>query len=202
VLGAGQRSSDLLLVTLGTGIGGGLVTGGQLVRGANRFAGEIGHMVVDVHGPPCPCGKRGCWERYASGSGLGRLGREAAEAGHSRRIVELAGGDPVAVRGEHVTTAATEGDEGALAVVDRFAWWVGLGLANLANIFDPECIVLGGGLAGSGRLFLKPVRAAFTELVEAAEYRPDIRIVLAELGERAGAVGAALLARQAAAENR
>ncbi len=198
VLGAGQKSLDLLMVTLGTGIGGGLVTGGQLVLGGNGFAGEIGHMVVDIHGPPCPCGKRGCWERFASGSGLGRLGREAAEAGQAPRIVELAGGDPVAVRGEHVTTAATEGDPGALEIVGRFAWWVALGLANLANVFDPECIVLGGGLVEAGGLFLEPVRAAFTDLVEAAEYRPKIRIALAELGWRAGAVGAALLARQGA----
>jgi glucokinase len=199
VLGAGQGSLDLLLVTLGTGIGGGLVVAGQVAHGANGFSGEIGHMVVDVHGPPCPCGKRGCWERFASGSGLGRLGREAAEAGQAPRIVELAGGDPVAVRGEHVTAAAVEGDRAALEVIDSFAWWVALGLANLANIFDPECIVLGGGLVEAGGLFLEPVRAAFRDLVEAAEYRPNIRIVLAQLGERAGAVGAALLARDAAA---
>jgi glucokinase len=197
VLGAGQGSGDLLMVTLGTGIGGGLITGRRLVRGANGFAGEIGHMVVDAHGPPCPCGKHGCWERFASGSGLARLGREAAEAGAAPRLVELAGNDPMSVRGEHVTAAASAGDPGARAVVDRFAWWVALGLANLANIFDPECIVLGGGLAGSGGLFLEPVRAAFAELVEAAEYRPPIRIVVAHLGEQAGAVGAALLARDA-----
>ncbi|MDQ6616756.1 MAG: ROK family protein [Actinomycetota bacterium] len=198
MMGAGQGSQDVLMVTLGTGIGGGLVSGGQLVQGGNGFAGEIGHMVVDTHGPPCTCGHRGCWERFASGSGLGRLGREAAEAGQAARIVQLAGGDPVAVRGEHVTAAATEGDAGALSVIDRFAWWVALGLANLANIFDPECFVLGGGLAESGGLFLEPVRTAFADLVEAGEHRPAIRIVLAQLGGRAGAVGAALLARQAA----
>ncbi len=198
VLGAGQGSRDLLMVTLGTGIGGGLVSGGQLVMGANGFAGEIGHMVVDVNGPPCPCGKRGCWERFASGSGLGRLGREAAEAGQASRIVELAGGDPMAVRGEHVTGAAGEGDPGALAVIAQFSWWVALGLANLANVLDPDCIVLGGGLAESGGMFLAPVRAAFWDLVEAGAHRPAIRIALAELRERAGAVGAALLARDAA----
>lgn len=197
VLGAGQGSEDLLMVTLGTGIGGGLVAGGAVMRGGNGFAGEIGHMVVDTHGPPCPCGKRGCWERFASGSGLGRLGREAAEAGLAPRIVALAGGDPMAVRGEHVTAAAVERDPDALTVVASFAWWVALGLANLANVLDPECIVLGGGLVAAGGLFLEPVRHAFFDLVEAAEYRPDIRIVLAQLGERSGAVGAALLARAA-----
>ena len=195
-IGAGQGSDDLLMVTLGTGIGGAMVVGGRLARGANGFAGEIGHMVVEAHGPPCPCGKQGCWERFASGSGLARLGREAAEAGAAPRLVELASHDPMAVRGEHVTLAASEGDPGALAVVDRFAWWIALGLANLANVFDPDCIVLGGGLAGSGGLFLEPVRDAFAQLVEAVGYRPPIRIVLAQMGERSGAVGAAMLARE------
>jgi glucokinase len=201
-LGAARGSGDVLMVTLGTGIGGGLVAGGRLVSGGHGFAGEIGHMVVDVNGPPCPCGQRGCWERFASGSGLGRLGREAAVAGQVPRVVELAGGDPEAVRGEHVTAAANQGDPGARHVIDRFAWWLALGLANLANILDPECIVIGGGLAESGGLFLEPVRTAFAGLVEAAPHRPAIAIVLAELGERAGAVGAALLARDAAARTR
>ncbi|HEX3539788.1 MAG TPA: ROK family protein [Acidimicrobiales bacterium] len=195
VLGAGQGSDDVLMVTLGTGIGGGLISGGRLLRGSNGFSGEIGHIVVDAHGPPCPCGKRGCWERFASGSGLARLAREAAEAGAAPRLVELAGGDPLAVRGEHVTRAAVEGDAGAEAVVATFAWWVAVGLASLANVFDPECIILGGGLTVAGGLFLPPVQAAFAELVEAAEHRPAIRIVLAQLGEQAGAVGAAMLAR-------
>lgn len=193
--GAGRRADHMVLITLGTGIGGGLVRGGVLDRGANGFAGEVGHMVVDPHGPPCPCGKRGCWERFASGSGLGRLGRDAAEAGRAPRLVALAGGDPTAVRGEHVTQAAAEGDEGALEVMRSFAWWVALGLSNLANIVDPELFVVGGGLVAAGEVLLGPVRAAFAELVEAAEHRPEVPILPAALGERAGAVGAALLAR-------
>ena len=95
--------TDAVMVTLGTGIGGGIIAGGRVVRGASGFAGEIGHMVVDPSGPPCPCGKRGCWERFASGSGLGRLAREAAHAGRLDDVVALAGGDPESVRGEHVT---------------------------------------------------------------------------------------------------
>ena len=91
------------MVTLGTGIGGGVIAGGHVVRGASGFAGEIGHMVVDPTGPTCPCGKRGCWERFASGSGLGRLAREAAHAGRLDAVVSLAGGDAESVRGEHVT---------------------------------------------------------------------------------------------------
>jgi glucokinase len=193
--GAARGCDHALLITLGTGIGGGIVVCGQLLEGANGYAGEIGHMVVDPSGPPCPCGKRGCWERFASGSGLGRLARDAAHAGQAVRMVELAGGDPEAVRGEHVTRAAAEGDAQALEVMARFAWWLALGLANLANIFDPQCLVLGGGLVEAGPILLEPARRAFHDLVEGAEQRPGISIVLAELGERAGAIGAATLAR-------
>ena len=196
LVGAAEGRRNVLLATLGTGIGGGIVCDGRLVEGANGFAGEIGHIVVDPNGPKCPCGKRGCWERMASGSGLGRLGREAAEAGEATRVVELAGGDPEAVRGEHVTVAAAEGDAQARAVMARFAWWVALGLANLANIFDPECIILGGGLIDAGALLMDPVRSAFTDLVEGAQYRPGLEILPAALGSQAGAIGAALLARE------
>ena len=194
--GAAHGVDDVVMVTLGTGIGGGIILDGSLFRGHNGFAGEIGHVVVDPNGPFCPCGQRGCWERYASGSGLGWLGREAAVAGQAARVVELAGGDPEAVRGEHVTRAAAEGDAQALAVMDRFGWWVGLGLANLANTFDPARFVLGGGLVEAGALLLDPVSRHFLELVEAASHRPPIDIVAATLGERAGAIGAADLARR------
>lgn len=196
-LGAGRKEDHVLLVTLGTGIGGGLVMSGRLEHGANGFAGEIGHMVVDPNGPRCPCGQRGCWERYASGSGLGRLAREAAHAGRAARMVDLAGGDPENVRGEHVTAALAEGDAGAAEVMGQYAWWLALGLANLANIVDPRVIVLGGGLVEAGDLLLEPARAAFAGLVEGASYRGDLRIVAAELGERAGAIGASLIARDA-----
>jgi glucokinase len=193
-VGAARGVTEGLMVTLGTGIGGGIVSGGQIREGAHRFAGEFGHMVIDPHGPPCPCGKQGCWERYASGSGLGRLGREAAIAGHLPRVVDLAGGDPEGVRGEHVTAAAAEGDAPAIAAMGRFAWWLALGLANLANILDPEVIVVGGGLIDAGEVLLGPTRQAFADLVEADEQRGGIAIVAAALGSRAGAVGAGLLA--------
>ncbi len=192
-LGAARGAGHTLMVTLGTGIGGGIIAGGRLLRGGYGFAGEIGHMVVDPHGPPCPCGKRGCWERFGSGAGLGRLAREAAVADPTTRIVELAGGDADDVRGEHVTTAAAEGDPHALGVMARFAWWVALGLANLANVFDPRAFVLGGGLAEVGDLLLAPVRAAFAALLTGGAYRPDVAIVPAALGEHAGAIGAACL---------
>lgn len=193
-LGAARGSDHSVTVTLGTGIGAGITVKGQVLRGANGFAGEPGHMVVDPSGPRCPCGRRGCWERYASGSGLGWLAREAALAGEADGVVARANGDPEAVRGEHVTEAAAAGDPGALLVLDRFAWWVALGVANLVNILDSEVVVLGGGLAEAGDLLLEPVRRAYGELVMGADHRPVVPIVAAELGERAGAWGAALLA--------
>jgi glucokinase len=192
-VGAARGYDDVVLVALGTGIGSGIIVDGRLLRGANGFAGEVGHMIVDPDGPPCPCGQRGCWERFASGSGLGRLGRLAAEAGRAARVTALAGGEPASVRGEHVTEAAAEGDAEAAAVLVDFGWWVALGLANLANVFDPEAFVLGGGLIGVGDLLLDPVRAAFGGLVTGGAHRPPVAIVPATLGERAGAIGAASL---------
>ncbi len=192
-LGAGTGVSDLVLVTLGTGIGGGLVVNGELVHGRNGFAGEFGHMVVDPTGPLCPCGRRGCWERYASGSGLAMLAREAAIARRCRAVVELAGGDPQDVRGEHVQAAARDGDAEALAVIDDFARWVALGLSNLTNVLDPEMFVLGGGLAAGADLYLDRIVAWFGELLYQPHLREIPRIEFATSGPRAGAIGAALL---------
>jgi glucokinase len=192
--GAAVGVDDALVVTLGTGIGAGIIAGGRLLHGAHGFAGEPGHMVVDPNGPPCPCGKRGCWERFASGSGLGRLARDAASGGRLDAAVALAGGDPEAVRGEHVTAAARAGDEESQAVLDELARWIALGLANLANVLDPAVIVIGGGLVEAADLLLPEVRRRFADLVMAGDRRPPVPILPAELGERAGAIGAALVA--------
>ncbi|MBI4936154.1 MAG: ROK family protein [Actinobacteria bacterium] len=193
-VGAARGYDDFAMVTLGTGIGGGVVAGGRLVRGVNGFCGEMGHMVVHPDGPACPCGRRGCWERYASGNGLGRLAREAAVARRLTRVVEIAGGDPEQVRGEHVQAAAREGDDQALEVIDTFGRWVALGLVNLTNLLDPALFVLGGGLAAAGDIYLEPIKGWFNELLYSPHLRPHPKVVFAELGERAGAVGAALLA--------
>jgi glucokinase len=174
-LGAAGGVDDVVVVTLGTGIGGGIVSGGRLQRGANGFAGEIGHMVVDPDGPPCPCGKRGCWERFASGSGLARLA-----------------GRP----GEAVTAAARGGDAASLQVMEEFARWVALGLVNLAYVLDPQLFVIGGGLVDAGDVLLEPTRRAFNALLAGATHRPPVSVVAAKLGEHAGAIGAALLARE------
>ncbi len=194
--GAGRDHDDGLLLTIGTGIGGGIVIDGRIRHGAHGFAGEPGHMLIDPSGPRCPCGRRGCWERFASGSGLGRLGRDAAIAGGLAAAVDLAGGDTEAVRGEHVVAAARAGDAEAGAVLDDFAWWLAAGIANLIDIFDPSVIVLGGGVMESADLLLHRIVAALPDQVLAHAHRPDVPIVAAQLGERAGAVGAALLTEE------
>ena len=196
VQGSSEGARDSLLVTLGTGIGAGIVVDGALYRGGHGMAAEPGHMIVDPSGPRCPCGQRGCWERFASGSGLGFLAREAALAGRADAVVALAGGDAEAVRGEHVTAAARAGDAGAGAVLDSFGWWVALGVANLVNILDPEIVVLGGGLVSEADLFLDATRSAYDDLVLGHGHRPRVPIVAAATGEQAGALGAALLAAE------
>jgi glucokinase len=197
--GAGAGFGDGVLLTLGTGIGGGLVVDGRVRHGANGFAGEPGHMLIDPSGPPCPCGRRGCWERYASGSGLGRLGRDAALAGRSTAVVELAGGDPEAVRGEHVVAAVRAGDEAAALVLDEFAWWVAAGIANLVDLLDPSVVVLGGGVIEAEDVLLPRIEAAVSDQVLAHGHRPPVPILAARFGERAGAIGAAVLALAGAA---
>ena len=191
--GAARGFADALCVALGTGIGAGIVAGGELERGTHGFAGEAGHMMVDPAGPVCPCGRRGCWERMASGSGLGRLARDAAEAGWLRRSLALAGGDVAALKGEHVALAAAEADTQALDLLKSFAWWVAVGVANLVTLLDPGVVVIGGGLIEIGDPLLKPVQDHYRSLVMAFDERSDVHIVAAELGERAGAIGAALL---------
>jgi glucokinase len=195
-LGAARGYRHVVMVTLGTGIGGGIVVDGRVEVGSAGFAGEIGHMVVDPAGPPCPCGRRGCWERFASGAGLGVRAREAALAGRLGQVVKIAGGDPESVRGEDVSAAAAAGDPEARRVIEEVGWWLGFGLANLACVLDPECFVLGGGLVHAGDPLLDSARAAFAELVEGGARRPQAAIVPAAFDERAGAVGAALAARQ------
>lgn len=196
--GAAAGVDDALVVTLGTGIGAGIIAGGQLLRGASGFAGEPGHMVVDPDGPACPCGRRGCWEQLASGTGLARLAQEAARAGHLVVVTAQVGGDPDDVRGELVTAAARTGDAESLAVLRELSQWIALGLANLVNILDPAVVVVGGGLVDAADLILPEVRARFADRLLGGHQRPVLPILAAALGDRAGAIGAAVLAARAA----
>jgi glucokinase len=196
VHGAARGCSEVLLITLGTGVGGGVVTRGEVLRGAHGFGTEIGHFQVDPHGPLCACGQRGHWEAVASGTALGALGREWAAAGAAASVLERAGGRIDDITGVLVGDVAQAGAEDAVAVLEEYARRVALGLVGLVNIFDPELIVVSGGLVELGDVLLGPMRAAFDGRIEGAAHRPPVPIVAAELGGQAGVVGAAVLARE------
>lgn len=176
--GVGKGCRHFMCVTLGTGIGGGFVFDGRPYRGAHGGAAEIGHMIVCPDGPDCGCGQRGCWEQYASGFALERMGREAL------------GRD---VRGQEITKAARDGDEVSMRLVAELGRWVGVGLGSLINILEPERIAIAGGLARDWDLFADAAGAAMIERMESADRRPVPELLVAELGHDAGIVGAALL---------
>jgi glucokinase len=190
--GAARGYRHLVLVTVGTGIGGGIVADGSLFRGAHGFAAEIGHIIVEPGGPRCGCGNLGCWEQVASGRAIDRLGREEAVRNPGGRVATLAGGGEVT--GRHVAEAAREGDGAATAIFAEVGRRLGEGIAGLVNVLDPEVVVVGGGVAEEGELVLEPARTAFVDAVEAPEHRPEVAILAAALGNDAGAIGAAALA--------
>jgi glucokinase len=193
--GAGRDRREVLMVTLGTGIGGGLIINGAVNRGGFGFAAEIGHFTVDRDGPLCACGERGHWEALASGTALGRRAREWAARGDAPDVLARAGGIVAAVTGHGVGESARAGEADGLALLAEHARDVALGLGGLVNILDPELVVIGGGLVHLGEALLAPIRAALPAHVEAATLRPMPPVVAAALGEQAGAVGAAALAR-------
>ena len=187
----------LVAVTFGTGIGGGIVIEGELLRGGNGFAGEPGHMVIDPDGHPCPCGQRGCWEQYGSGKGLGRLAREACVRGEAPAVLASAGGDVERIRGEHVTDLLDDEDPGAQAIFSEYAGYVALGFANLRVLLDPDVIVIGGGLSAHGDDLLEMVDRATAERFPSAVAGRRSRVVVSPGGPDGGAIGAALLGGRA-----
>lgn len=194
--GAGRGGDDLIMVTVGTGIGGGIVLSGRLFRGAHGLAAEIGHLRAVEGGRACGCGLVGCWEQYCSGPALLRTaGRVARVPVLGRRLRELAGGSVPQLTSSMVAQAAAEGDAGAQECFADVGQWLGKGLADLAAIFDPAVFVIGGGVADCGELLLAPARAAFAERLTAGAARTHPKIVPAVLGNDAGLVGAADLAR-------
>lgn len=174
--GAGAGVDSLVLVTVGTGIGGGIVLNGALVRGGFGIAGEFGHLPLVADGRPCNCGQHGCWEQYASGSALTRAARD-----------QLPGVDIVA--------ALRAGDPAAIALLAEVGHWLGAGIAAVAAVLDPAVVLVGGGVVANGDLLLDPARAEFRRRLPAAEHRPVATILPARLGNEAGMVGAADLAR-------
>ncbi|MGZ6953440.1 MAG: ROK family protein [Acidimicrobiia bacterium] len=192
--GAARGMSDAMVITLGTGIGGGVVVNGRVLRGAHGFAAEVGHFQVDPDGPMCACGERGHWEAVASGTALGAMARDAATRGELPSVLHAVDGEVDTIRGQHVSEAARAGAADALAIVDRYSYNVAIGLVGLANVFDPGVIAIAGGLVNDGDLYLGPIREHFRGHIEGSEYRPVPDIVPATLGERAGVSGAGALA--------
>ncbi|MGC0318339.1 ROK family protein [Kitasatospora acidiphila] len=223
-LGAGRGHEHQVLVTLGTGLGCGVVVAGRLLRGAHGFAAEASHLTVDPLGPPCECGKRGCWGVSASGAAIARLGRQAAAARPASLLARLLGdgsrGGGAGARGagdaggaardadgdaqhagvgswdagEAVTEAARGGDAEALDILERMGTLTGTGLAALANVFDPAVLIVGGGPVAAGDLLLAPARASFARQLYSPGDRPAVPVLPAHFGADAGAIGAALLA--------
>lgn len=195
--GAGRGEPRLLLVTLGTGIGGALVLDGRVERGRHGLAGEFGHMQVVPEGERCECGNRGCWEQYSSGRAMQREAREMLEqdSPYAAGLAAYCAGDPARVEGHHVTQAARAGDVAALELMGDVGRWLGLGLANLAAALDPGRIVVGGGVSEAGDLLLEPAREMFARRLTGRGHRPVAPILAAELGPSAGMIGAADLLR-------
>ena len=195
--GAGKGSDYLVAITVGTGIGGGIIIEGSMFRGRWGAASEFGHLCVDPGGRPCGCGNRGCWEQYASGNALVREARYLASERRTEAetLLDLGDGTPEGVQGLHVTKAAREGDPVALAAFDFVSRWLGQGMADVAAVLDPECFVIGGGVSEAGDILLGSTVRSFTESVTGRDHRTMPKIVVAQLGNDAGLVGAADLAR-------
>lgn len=191
--GAGRRVSNLILITLGTGIGGGIITNGELYLGACGSAGEIGHMTVDTNGPECGCGNTGCLEVLASGTAVARDAVRRISQGEQSSLIKMVKGEVESITAEQVGTAARDGDSLALNVLSQAANYLGVGMVNLVNIFNPEMIVLGGGMAELGSLFLDPAKRVVVERAFPISAQA-VRIVTAQLGNEAGVYGAAVYA--------
>ena len=201
VYGAGRDTKNMVLLTIGTGLGAAIIVEGHMVRGAYGFAAELGHVRMVPGGHPCGCGHRGCWEQYASGSALVREARRAAvdRPVRAAHLLLRAGGVADAIAGPDVTAVAVEGDELGVELLAELGSWIGQGCASLAAVLDPEMFVIGGGVIAAGDLILAPARDAYDENLPARGHRPVAPILAADMGNDAGIVGAAALARTDAA---
>ncbi|GIP35163.1 ROK family protein [Paenibacillus sp. J2TS4] len=189
--GAGQGSKTMVYVTLSTGIGSGIVLDGKLLLGSNGIAAELGHTMIGIEGPSCSCGRSGCWEAYASGTSIARFAAEAA-AGGASLMTKLAARDGASIGAPHLFEAAGQGDQVARHTVERITHYIALGLMNVVHTFNPDCIVIGGGVSRAGDALFGPVRLKTSALVM-EPYRETFRIVPAMLGDDVGVVGAATL---------
>ncbi|WP_236240955.1 ROK family glucokinase [Streptomyces sp. CC228A] len=196
--GAGQGHDDVICITLGTGLGGGIIIGNKLRRGRFGVAAEFGHIRVVPDGLLCGCGSQGCWEQYASGRALVRYARQRANATPENAgiLLGLGDGTPEGIQGKHISDAARQGCPVAVDSFRELARWAGAGLADLASLFDPSAFIVGGGVSDEGELVLDPIRKSFRRWLVGGNYRPQAQVLAAQLGGKAGLVGAADLARQ------
>ncbi|CDR11187.1 ROK family glucokinase [Streptomyces iranensis] len=196
--GAGVGHDDVVCITLGTGLGGGIIIGGKLHRGRFGVAAEFGHIRVVPDGLLCGCGSQGCWEQYASGRALVRYAQQRAAATPENATVLLGLGDGTSegIEGKHISDAARQGDPVAIDSFRELARWAGAGLADLASLFDPSAFIVGGGVSDEGDLVLEPIRKSFRRWLVGNQWRPHAQVLAAQLGGKAGLVGAADLARQ------
>jgi len=193
--GVGRGVSNLILLTIGTGIGGGIIIDGKLYSGTCGSAGEIGHMTIDINGPRCNCGNIGCFEMLASGTAIAKEAIRRISHGERSSLTEMVEGKIENITAEKVSLAAQDGDILALEVIAKTANYLGVGMVNLVNIFNPEMIIVGGGVANMGDLLLNPARQVVKERAFQLSAQA-VRIVLAQLGNDAGVLGAAVFARQ------
>lgn len=196
IAGAGKGSKNMVMLTVGTGLGGAFILNGQLYRGSYGMAAEVGHLPMVPDGETCGCGLRGCAEKYISGTALERFARAAVRRNPQKgaRLLELAGGDIDAIRGEMVSQAAREGDELALYAFNKIGEWLGRTMAAISAVLDPDRYVIGGGVVSIGDILLKPARHNYVRFLEAAAYRPHAEIMTASAGNDAGMMGVADLA--------
>lgn len=195
--GAGKGYKHMVMLTIGTGVGGAVITDSHMLRGGFGIAGELGHIRIVPDGRLCGCGQHGCLESYGSGTALLRSARELAEStdplGARLRELEAEKGQ---LTGQEVYTAILEKDPGALKILGDLGGWIGQAIGSLVAVLDPEIVVIGGGVSAAGDLLLDPIRKAFLEHLPARGFRPELKIVAAEFVNDAGVVGAADLARQ------
>ena len=193
VVGAGNGAKDFVAITLGTGVGSGIVVDGKLVTGVNYAAGEMGHMVICIGGERCNCGRRGCWESYSSATALIRHTRDAMRRHPDSLMWDIVGDDIMAVNGRTAFDAMRQGDATAKELVDRYIYYLAIGITNVVNTFQPEVICLGGGIAHEGETLLVPLRRIVSSVRYTKFAAKQTQIVAAKLGNDAGIYGAALL---------
>lgn len=193
IAGAGKHAHSMVAITLGTGVGGGAVLDGKLYTGFNYAGLEVGHVVIEYNGRPCTCGRRGCFEAYASASAIIRCARERMEDCHSSQLWTLCGGDREKVEARMIFDGAAQNDALAQELVAEYEAYLACGITNLINTFQPEILCVGGGVAGAGERLLAPVRAILDREDYARHSSRRTRLTLAQLGNDAGIIGAALL---------